>query len=418
MKMIKPWTLDSSNTTSNAIDEPYQEWAQVGRDLLQDTPWPSLDSIGDTLYYAYGYAYGDKTASIEVGTQTLSTGVRGTPFLSTTGIVKNIKISPNGTWMAIARSYENFSGESNKVEVYEIASGILVYSGNYYNSATWKVQMEWSSDSEYLAYEYSSVQSHGYGSCCIIIPSSTWSNAVQTDDVPTVFGTDSRSRTYITGIAFGSDNTLYISGRSYYNYSGISKLFSVDAYGSAVNQRSVYIDSGNIIYNSARDEVIVANGKSVSVYSQSLSPTITPLHLAFSCNYVAIDKDGTEFIAESPGNYPRHRRFSLSDYSEISSFSEGSFERNVVYTDDYILYPNGSGYTMIDRSDNSMISATNPSVVNGDLYIIDNKIYEALSANSDKPTDGVLLDPPTWVDNGYVNSLRMIAKQRQTSHWR
>jgi len=93
-------------------------------------------------------------------------------------------------------------------------------------------------------------------------------------------------------------------------------------------------------------------------------------------------------------------------YTFNTARSQGTLG-DVAYSDDYILFSYRSGYRLIQRSDNALLSAINPTVSEGDLYILDNKIYEALTDNGDRPDVGAVADPPTWLDRGYINPLRM-----------
>jgi len=44
----------------------------------------------------------------------------------------------------------------------------------------------------------------------------------------------------------------------------------------------------------------------------------------------------------------------------------------------------------------------------GSIYTRNQRLYEVLLPNSDRPEDGVVLEPPTWLDLGAINRLRMI----------
>lgn len=99
-----------------------------------------------------------------------------------------------------------------------------------------------------------------------------------------------------------------------------------------------------------------------------------------------------------------------SDFFDVSSSAPGP--HLIDASDD--IYAAGCnnedgsyGFRVFDASTRDIIDQTNPEFAEDDRVIYEDRIYQALTDTTDRPDNGEKADPATWVDQGYINPLRM-----------
>ena len=422
MKIITPLSLDGSQITSNAPEDGFPQWEQEGRETLSDLQAPIFSATGNTLYYMRGNgsylisATPELNTNHTIGKQDLVSGDLLGDFATVFGIAKVMEVSPDGAWLALIR--EEDSGFY--INVFDIATGQLVYSDNVYASNV-KPLLAWSSASDQLAYTYSETQQNNQDLCLRIVSVSTWSGPAQTETIASLAGYPSDNGGTLDGLDWDASGSLFLAGLHILDpFSGpySCRLAKFSAAGATL--ANIEIDdqpyNHKMAVNRARGEVIVL-GRNVQLLFDvaDLSALSTPSALLFKANQIEKSSDGEIYIRTS-GSAPRNRRFDDADYAARAAFPDTGDYFGMAYATGYALFGDfAGGYEIVERSTNQLIELINPQVLAGSTFIYQQTVYEALTDTQDRPDMGSLLDPPTWVSLGVVNPLRMIDGQVGTS---
>jgi len=383
MKMIKPWTLDSSNVSSTAPIDSVPTW-ETNDGFFEEITEPYVVASGSSFYFA---GNGTVKKKDPANRTTVDTGI------SIAGRAFGIFADPTGTYIAVKifpstiNIYSTFDysivgshTESNFISdvVFWRQGSIVILSGNTVKEIQIPAMVTaWSIDSaSQMGLYYSSSAS-----------------SITTYDDRYVF---------IAGYKLdsqASNGTLYIQKYDTVSESITTETFSNETSGPVV-EANEYAD--NII--------VIAYGYSYEalVFDENLAQVTTPVTISGSWKDVKVIDGEVIFIStilSSPVE-----RFDATDYSALPGFPELTSNQIIGYTGNagYFATAYYGGFDFIDKSDMSLVADSNPLVVSGDKYRYDDKIYEVITDNNDKPTDGVLMDPPTWLDAGYINPLRMI----------
>lgn len=411
MKIINPLSLEASQITSNAPIDGFPDWAPVGRENLSDVRAPVVAADGDTLYYITGATYLDLSEQRDIGVQDLTTGALQSPFVSLIGVGRAMAVSPNGLWLAIIR--EENSGYF--LNVFDLATGQLVYSVDVYGS-NGRPLLAWSSGSDYLAYTDSLSSVNDNGMVASIVGSGTWSSPQQTVRVSQLAGQSSTQAQTIDSMDWDGSDSLFLTGLSVATvfsgpYSARLAKFSTAGATEANIELSTSPFNFKMGVNRSRGEVIVLGTNSQLLFDTlDLSAVSTPSPLQFKAEAFGRSIDDSELYLKSAGTSPIFRRFTSSSYTVQTAFPvESAGALSIVYSTSYAVFPfqSGSAYDIVERATNQLIELINPQVATGDTYIYQQKVYEALSDNQDRPDMGSLLDPPTWVSLGAINPLRL-----------
>jgi hypothetical protein len=126
---------------------------------------------------------------------------------------------------------------------------------------------------------------------------------------------------------------------------------------------------------------------------------------------IAWSQDSSEFTVGSSLSPFIHRvASSTGAVTEPPSLNTGGGAAYVgAYVDTYIVV-NVSGIDFpqfIDVTDNTIAEYIQPNFKLGDRVIFRDRVFEALTDNNDRPDVGAIADPPTWLDLGFINPLRM-----------
>jgi hypothetical protein len=140
-----------------------------------------------------------------------------------------------------------------------------------------------------------------------------------------------------------------------------------------------------------------------------LTPIGTPATISGTAyKGLSVSLDGAEFTLQASSVQPYNRTFSLTDYSELTAKPATANYESIHYATDYFIGVNSDGsYDIVELSTNTLLEQTNPTVTAGDIYTYADHNYEALQDNNDRPDLGAIADPPTWLDLGFINPLRM-----------
>lgn len=409
MKIIRPLELTSGQISSNAPADNFPEWQAVGREILESIPDPVMAAYGDTLYYINGSSQADVSVQRDIGVQDLVTGNIQAPFVSIIGVGKAMAVSPDGAWLAIIR--EESSGYY--INVFDVQTAQAVYSSEVYCSNS-RPLLAWSSASDYLAFTYSTVDSNDLGLCARIVSSATWSSPQRTETVSSLAGHSSTQAQTIDSLDWDDSGSLFLTGVSIVNlfsgpYSCRLAKFSALAATQANIELSDIAFNFKMGINRARGEVIVLGTNFQLLYDTlDLSVVSTPAGLQFKAEMFGRSVDDAELLFKAVGTSPKYRRFDASNYSALAPLPVEPDFHIATYADDYVLFPRDiGGYLIVDRTTNELIELINPQVVTGDTYIYQDKVWEALVDNQDRPDTGSILEPPTWVSLGAINPLRL-----------
>ena len=99
--------------------------------------------------------------------------------------------------------------------------------------------------------------------------------------------------------------------------------------------------------------------------------------------------------------------YSMTDYSSVTDLDPTEELLIADETTGYYVTQESSGFGLFDSTTLVEVTSNNPSVIAGNIYTYNGRVYEVLTNNTDRPDLGALLDPPTWLDLGVVNPLRM-----------
>lgn len=403
MKLIEPIKNLGALSVSDAPIDQLEEWAPIGRDLLNYLVKPVFDILGNRMIIAStdgGLIYDVDLVSGNV----TSTGVS----MSTN--VANIKISPDGLYVLITK-LTNFT-----------------FSNNYiYEISTWQLKDSYGTTVEF-------------------------SNAVKKDNLALetcIWASDSLSCTVgvgqyivkftITGFTHTSTQVLLGDGNparmscietngTYFYLVSVRQFFDTtektQIYLTQVDSAFLVVDewitsitgyvysNAQVRFNPSRDDLLVFYKPSGNVFI--LNPTTLATKAAFSSlnNPTFVDSKSikitaTHLITRSLSTSPYWNYKLLSDYTLAKSLPPlNDIGDGISIGTDYTVIEQDVGIALLDSLD-SPITQQNPDVVTGDSYTFNNNIYDVLIDNNDQPDSGSVLAVPTWLDKGAINPLKM-----------
>jgi hypothetical protein len=382
MKLIEPIKNLGSFATSDAPEDGVALWAPIGRDLLRYLDKPVFDIVGDTLVAASSTSLG-KLYVID-----LSTGAVSESGYTSTGAVRNVVISPDGNYCYVSA----MAGSGNvSYEVFEISTGTTEYSSGAISQilsvSTGQVvdDCEWLSDSSKCYFT-----SNGE---IYYLLASTWAISQQS-----------------IGAGFDSFSTLTIIGTEVFatssiNIAKINLNFTVSSYVSASRTFT------STAYNPTTSELIgISDSGGIFVINQTTlaDSALTALAGSFFSGAKSFKVTSSNLIIRSQSTSPYWSYRLLTDYSLDKSLPALTDPGEVIAVGTtYTVVQQDSGIETLLSADDSILTQTNPSVLVGDTFEYNLKIYEALIDSTDQPNLGALETPATWLDKGAINRLRM-----------
>lgn len=416
MKIIKPIDNVRDLSGNDAPFDEYATWAPVGRDFLSDIVDSITGAAGDVLFISKKTA----SASILVSKVTISTGTIVRDAIATNMIeISEITVSPNAAYVSFFGKKKTGGLTEGVVNIYDTSSFALLYSYTYTN--VWG-RVIWSPDSSgFLRFDYISSDLG-----MRFVSSSTWTVSASSATFVSMVGNPLAG---VSNCVFSDDSingylVLYSrDGVSDSNFSHIVKLTVSTMANTTVSITSSLLAqlgiSPTIAYNPAKNEIVSRMFHDTDRFLSKIrafddntlaEKSITISLDASSVSSFMIAPDGTELISNSNSTSPKFRRFDTTAYVEGASldsvFTAGA--KRVIYSDlYYIAELTAGGYAAALQSDDSLITQDNPAVIDGDIYIYGDHVYEALADSTDRPDQGAVLDVPTWLDRGVINSLRM-----------
>lgn len=409
MKIIKPMDGIERKSSNDAPPDEFQIWQPDGR--LNSFPGSGVVSVGGNLAFYAPFTFSNQTISVyDLATGELNSEITDPSVL----YISSIAASPDGNF--VAYRYAPSSGLPG-IKVYDLSSSQIVFSRASEGASGF---ISWSPDSSALVYCEQSLSTLGPKFLrCVKVDSATWgaptvSGNLLDESGLTVSGIASLSlqnpRISDTGIVFVAYRATEKQSSGGDTAVALSRLSSSMAI-THTQLLSTSIYPRGILANEVRSEVAIIHGGTGATFFDyaSLSPIGTPGTLSGTVyKGLSISLDGTAFTLQASSVQPYNRTFSLTDYSAITAMpAEGDYAR-ICYGADYFLGINSDGsYDIVDLETNALITQTNPSVTKSDIYTYQSRNYEALTDNSDRPDLGALADPPTWLDMGVINPLRM-----------
>lgn len=414
MKIIPPIELNQGNTTSNAPSDGFSVWAPLGRNFLTGQDFQKMAAQGDTGYF------GLNTSDTKVYRVTLSTGDVDA-FETGESNVKGIVPSPDGLYFSVTTKP---TSSTHRVTVYRISDGADVYSFDAVTET--RCHNDWSFDSGLFLHSQSPSGSFSEAGL-VSVDTTTWvidqSSATYADIAEEVTQKAGLNPTFFDGQVLAGYRDSNFCGLIYLaQFTGIGQLSSFEHILVRFNLNDMshttrLIRSGSyaspyyrLIHNPERSELLLFFPDSPQAISDStladagLSPALPAV------DQVSINSAGTEAVFRSTSVTPKFNRIATVDYSSAGNLdgiltSEG---RSIAYsTDYYVATLEDFGYALINRADDTLETETNPSVTAGDVFTYQDSNYEALADTTDRPDQGVVADPPTWLNLGAINPLRM-----------
>lgn len=415
MKIIAPIELNQGNTTSNAPSDGFSIWAPLGRNFLTDLDLKAMAALGstgyfacdssDTILYIVDLDTGD-VEEFEVGKECSA-----------------VNPSPDGLYFAVTTKP---SSSSYRVTVYRVSDKADVYSFDAGSQS--RTHNDWSFDSALFLHSTLIETALTPASEALrSVDASTWTVAQESarynEITQAVTGiSETWTPSFFDGAqvlaAHRDANKCSIKFRAArlvgngtdYRHVLLSFNLSDMSYTSRILGSQYANDYLRLVHNPERSELLLFFPGAPQAVSDStladagLSPSLPAV------DQVSINSAGTEAIFRSTSITPKFSRIATVDYSADGSLdsildSEG---RSIAYSDDYYVATlEDFGYALINRVGDTLETETNPSVTAGDVYTYQDNNYEALADTTDRPDQGVVADPPTWLNLGAINRLRM-----------
>ena len=425
MKIIKPIDITEDKVSSNAPPTNATQWDVEGRDFSRDFG-TCLISASDTKVYTLNSNSSVFLNSVKV--QTVATG--DTEFLTLTDMnmsVQSLQVNKDNTYIAIIGTK---TGTSPIIQVYSLSTGIRVYertdvsySGNF--GLGIQFGYKWSNDSSTLAFWAKPtpvVEPKNDSEPVIIAVSTTGFTETISDSTLTDYRTDMGT---ITGTVYNStidlvfddtDSTIYAFGISTTGYGITTKyIFIKMTVSTGVSVGAIVTKNITmLVYNPTRDEIIGVNagvGGLINVFSTSLVEQVDKPNLS------GVVRNSYARISHLSGPNALYVRdfskdvgyvlYSMTDYSSVTDLDPTEELLIADETTGYYVTQESSGFGLFDSTTLVEVTSNNPSVIAGNIYTYNGRVYEVLTNNTDRPDLGALLDPPTWLDLGVVNPLRM-----------
>lgn len=411
MKIIRPTLIEQGDFESTAPPDGNEVWEPVGRDFLTGL---DIESVGSAN--GFGYFAENESGNTMVYKVDLATGDISQFDAGLTRIVQ-VTASSDGLYFSVSGKGTAVIGTQNPaLRVFRNSDGAEMFSDSF--SAAHGQWAQWSHDDGLFVYSgVFRLQ---------VVSTSTWNSSIAIDTYRDITKAVTGINEDWHAVLYddrpiathgGTDHCSVIYRASYgthpnYNYRFILLTVSLTtgSYTSRVLSTTYTSDYVNLIHNSARNDLLLFYPGSPKAVDDQTLADVSPSPSLPACNAAAIDSGATEMVFRASSVSPKFQRVAAADYVAGSSLdpvlpSEG---RSVVYDATYYVATlESGGYALIDRTDDSLVTQTSPSVTKGDVYTYQNKNYEALADNSDRPDQGAVADPPTWLNLGAVNRLRM-----------
>ena len=444
MKIIRPIEVTQENTTSNAPPDPYAVWAPIGREFSEDWDEFIFDVVGSTLVLQRVVGSGNSSQAKDVvRVFDLATGDSIVTLADEDlNVANSVAISPD--------EQKVLFDDDNSIRVFDLTTGALVRSTSRFNVLQGYKEMQraaWRDantivfcDEELfftprrtelrlksltvdtgvvteLANLYTVMQQapvrtggaalpnedRGQALVGFVLTAGAFVGVLQVDN----FDATSDGRAFAV---VRVDLSTY-AGSYYWLQSAFLENYDTKGFRFGVN--------------ASRGEVIIyqalQGGRKVIVLEDTANlgdGSVNPFSPAYDGLVVsAINSDATAgelCVSKTTGT--RHNRFIDSSYASNGSLDSviGQAPGGVKYSTNYYVYRKATGgYGLVELTDDTLVTQTNPSVTEGDIYTYGEHNYEALVDNDDRPDLGVIKlnengDPaPTWLDLGFINPLRM-----------
>lgn len=414
MKIIPPVELTSSNSESTAPGDDFSVWQPVGRNFLSGSQFTTLAAANGFGYLADTTSVAGIVYIVELATGNIEEFDTGREY------IYQVTPSPDGNYLGVG-SFESGLGPDSFVDVFDLSSGTTLYTDTTIPVS--KAPFAWSYDSSRFIYHAVAAG----GAFMRVVSSASWSAAAESDlyndiaaDIQGLGGdwdTDIYRSVYAMAPYGDSQRCAFILDATYrdtnpltYRQFLVSFNLADASYDSRLLSTSYVAPRRYMIHNPARDELILFySGTPQAVDDATLSDAVTSPDLP-ACDQAAISPSGDQIVFRTTSVSPRFRRVEPADYSELADLDSviGGDDHSLTYDASYYFVALASGgYSLIDRLDDTPITETNPSVTAGDTYTYQGKNYEVLADNADRPDQGSLAEPPTWLDLGAINPLRM-----------
>lgn len=423
MKIIRPVVIGAENMSSNAPPDEAIGWEAIGRDFAQDFG-EVMVTASSSKVYALDSSSGQFEGSIKV--QDVSSG--NTEVLDLNGVT----IAPTGIFVSADDAFLAMAGDAGsanyEMHIYSLATGNRVYrrqdTGNDGEFYAKPYGGAWSPGSDFFAFWANTDSSPTKGDLkprIIIVDSSDWSSVESA--TPTDLRSNEPAPAYdwvvgSTSLCFDNSGVfVYGNCYSYGESNSLSTeraIFKVQVSDGLTTHAVLNGLYAYLVYNQYRSEVICVSGTSVEIRDAgdlSVNPDEPDFSgmTRYSTSLVKALNGQDRLFVQDGGSDVRHKVFALSDYSDKGALDPNTEIRLIDETSAYYVtrpYP-ADGFRLIDKGTFEKEGLLNPDVVEGAIYQYGNRLYEALVDNNDRPDMGALLDPPTWLGLGVINSLRL-----------
>tara|TARA_R100000322_G_scaffold163801_1_gene127717 strand:- start:9828 stop:11663 length:1836 start_codon:yes stop_codon:yes gene_type:complete len=392
VKIIKPMDL-AERFTSTAPPDSYSQWEPIGRDFFTEYQILHYEIAAGYLYMVAKKSFNPSVVRVD-----LATGESG--FLAANVSAERVVPSPDGSYLAVEGR--------NVTAIYSLPLMTLVYVSSQPLLATC-----WSYDSAYFCFVAGDFPA-GYK----FLSAGTWDLASQTASEAAIagdlFGQPAHDqagwlRTNVLPSATSQHLFVLFDDKSGQNLGvKLLKISMVD--GS-------YISAGAatrswMAHNVVRGEILVGGGgdAGASAFSDATLAAQSGISINALPASLSADLDGNELIVQTASVQPYFRRYSATDYTSLAALDVAlpTPADSVKYSANYYVSAvTSGGYALIDRTDDTAVTVQNPDATRGDIYTYSDRNYEALTDNSARPDQGAIADPPTWLDLGPTNPLRM-----------
>lgn len=412
MRIIRPLDDMAAVTTSNAPDDEVATWEPEGRDLLEYLDAPIFDVVGDTLIAS------DRQRSGQMYRMAISSGVVEFLWSAPRQFVKGIAISPDLRYYAA----HSVSSSRRSIVVYKNSIDPDHYGAVFYSNVPANFNMssfQWLQDGTGFVVQKEDTSGVVFVDATTFIetPIFTPSDSEITSLFDHIGGSKSNYRLGATSIAkvggMFAFTGLVFADTSLGSDTRITVRAKFNADGSSKSVSHSHPDTGLLRYNSARDEVLLFSGNSVlscgdldsfMLGNEAVATTVPDCFPADS----SIRTTATHLITRSLSSAPYWNYRLLTDYSLDKSLPAlPDRGEGIAVGTDYTAVQQNQGIALIQNSDDSIIQQLNPNVTKGDTYIYNDKVYEVLTNNNMQPDKGTAAEPPTWLDLGAINRLRM-----------
>lgn len=433
MKIIRPMDGIEDKSSNDAPADGFVQWQTIGRNFLTSISDLVISCNQTTLFAVNESPSFSKT----LYAFDLDTGSDVTlPFTLSNFDIRDMAASPDGQYLAI-RGWKDgsYTSANRELRVYSLSTGSVLFAINQVASFA---NICWSPDSGMLAF----IASNSSNTTPMVVSPSNWAVVGDIDNIDAMYletfpsGSFSASWGYGFGGFTAGPDGIYYSLYTFQSYvqgsppndfryhikksilglltpAGSNTYVTRDSQGPTTNPVvGAYPTPSLLTYNGEKSHILGYLEGDFYAFSETTlaEDTDVPSMPGITQQSISRSLDGQEFVVTNNSVQPYLRQFSSTSYTQTGSLdaATGGFTDNIRYSSDYIVFgaPEG-GYGLIDVLTGDRITQVNPSVTNGDIYTYQSRNYEALTDNNDRPDLGAIADPPTWLNMGVVNPLRM-----------